>query len=644
MCGIVGAFSATRLGLLDDAARVAQAIDCLAHRGPDGRGAWISANADAFLGHRRLSIIDLAGGAQPLTNESARIHLAYNGEIYNYPALRAELLGRGHSFRTSTDGESALHSYEDRPGDFELTLRGMFAAAIIDEDAQALTLVRDRLGIKPLFFTVRGQTLLFASELKALLKLCEAVVLDHEALRSYLEWKFIPPPRTIYAGVYELPAGARLVARRRGAELALNASIYWQAQPHAAGEADAGAGKACPADEAALVDALDQVIRDAVLCHLESDVEVGALLSGGVDSSLIVAIAAQLSKRPLKTFCVSFREQGFDQLPFARTLAAHCGTQHHEEYADLDPRAFARTAADCFDQPFGDSSALACHAVCATAARKVRVALTGDGGDEVFCGYQRHLAMQDERAAARPATFAQRQLYRALAAGFSPEARFLRRLRAEQCTDPAQAYDDRERTCGLWLLRRLVPDDPRPAAAPAWLRPLKVDRWRGAALLGARGLGADWVRAVQHRDLTEYLPGDILQKVDRTSMAHGLECRPPLLDHHVVEFAMRVPAAMHITGGEPKYLLKKLAERYVPPELLYRKKRGFRVPIRRWFKAGLLDEAARDLRHGVCVERGLLDRRAVEWVLRRQRLPWFNLSSLLWSLWLLEHWARGRPR
>lgn len=621
MCGIVGAFGAGALPFLhpaDATGRVDAAIDCLAHRGPDGRGAWRSAAGDAFLGHRRLSIIDLAGGAQPLTNERGSVHFCYNGELYNFRTLRGALQQRGHAFRTATDGEVAVHLFEERPADFEVALRGMFAMAVVDETAQTLTLVRDRLGIKPLYFALTGAAVLFASELKAIVPLLpHRPAVDRQALAEYLEWKYIPAPRTVYEGVYELPAGTRLVARRDGAALHVQTSVYWRPDPAAAS----------PAAEPDLLDELDRRVRDAVQCHLESDVEVGALLSGGVDSSLVVALAAQFAPRRIKTFCVSFREQGFDQLPYARHLAAHSGTEHHEEYADLDPRAAAPRLAECFDQPYADSSALACYVVCESAARQVRVALTGDGGDEVFCGYQRHLDML------RPAPrggLAGGAAYGALAAAFSPEAKFLRRMRAARL-DPLEAYDDRERTCGAWLAARLVGTHTAPALPPA-LAPLVVDRWAARQ--------SDPVAAVQYRDLRHYLPGDILPKVDRTSMAHGLECRPPLLDHLLVEFALMIPPAQQLTGAEPKYLLKKLAERYVPHDLLYRKKRGFRVPIRRWLKGGLLEQVQRDLLGGRCVERGLLDPAGLRWVFAAQRRPWFNLSSLIWALWMMEHWAR----
>lgn len=627
MCGILGGIAVAPFDFLNQPTPLTRATDTLRHRGPDDRGEFMWTDRRAFFGHRRLSIIDVAGGRQPIADETGATHFCYNGEIYNFRALRAELTARGHAFRTNSDGETALHLYQERPESFESRLNGMFALAILDKSQQCLTLVRDRLGIKPLYYWTDGRALIFASELKAILALLpRPPQIDSAALRAYLRWKYIPAPRTIYRGIAELPPATRLVAaiNNRDHRLRIETNRYWQpdfTQP----------ARFTLRDEAEAIDALDGVVRAAVQSHLESDVEVGALLSGGVDSSLVVSIAAQLSDRPIKTFCVGFREPGFDQLPFARTLAERCGTQHSETVVEVDPLATLPHLVRCFDQPFGDSSALASYHVCEVAARHVKVALTGDGGDEVFAGYQRYAdlgaAVQSGR---RTGPAWQRVAYLLTSPIFSAEAKFLRPWRAGNL-DLLAAHFEREQTCGNWLINRLV--------TPAFRAdPSNSDVFDGLA--DARIAGADPLTNVICADLANYLPGDILAKVDRTSMAHSLECRPPLLDHAVVEFSAGLADELKIHTGTGKYLLKRLAERYVPPELIYRKKRGFRVPIRRWFKGPLLDQTRHVLTSGTLVQEGVLDRNGIEWVLRAQRRPWMNLSSCLWSLLFLEMWAR----
>ena len=624
MCGILGGISAEPFAFLDIPGALDRVIDVMAHRGPDDRGAWISADRCAFLGHRRLSIIDPAGGRQPLADESGRRLLCYNGEIYNYRRLREQLFLRGHRFRTRVDGETIVHLYEEDPHGFTDRLQGMFALAVYDQPTRRLTLARDRNGIKPLYYWREERGLLFASEIKGLLELLPArPPIDPRALREYLRWKYIPAPRTIYRGILELPPASVLTAcaASDGRGLSLELRRYWDPSFDTRQEGDLS--------EAA--DELDRLLRAAVEAHMESDVEVGALLSGGVDSSLVVSIASQVSRRPIRTFSVGFREPGFDQLPFARTLARHCRTEHHEEYVDLDPIATVPALVRCFDQPFADSSALACYRVCEVAARHVKVALTGDGGDESFAGYRRYADLRD--AAGRPAW--RRRLGRlvmAAGAALLPDgSKLLRPLRGAG-DDPLDGYRQRERLCGEALIGRLLTG---PYRAPEG-----EDDAFGEVLSSIAGRGWSAVEAAQYVDSRMYLPGDILTKVDRTSMAWSLECRPPLLDHTISEFAASLPIDWKIREGQAKYLLKRVADRYVPRELIYRKKRGFRVPIRRWFKGELLDRTAGLLRGGMLVSAGILEPTGIEWVLRAQRRAGTNLASLLWALLFLEYWAR----
>jgi len=631
MCGIVGAFSSRPLACAESPERLDGAIDSIAHRGPDDRGQYLSADRRAFLGHRRLSIIDLSGGHQPLIDSTGAVRLIYNGEIYNHIALRATCEGHGYSFATHSDGEVVLPLYRDDATGFVQHLQGMFALAILDERQHRLTLVRDRNGIKPLYWANLGDTIYFASELKAILALMpERPALSTEALRAFLRWKYIPDPHTIFAGIHRLRRGEMLRATIGGDSLSIERSIYWRP--------DYGVEKRI--DERDAVEELDRLLKSAVISHLESDVEVGTLLSGGVDSSLVTALAAQASPRRIKTFSVGFGEAGFDQLPYARTLAQHYNTEHHEELVEWDPIAAVERMVRHFDEPFADSSALACLRVCEVAARHVKVVLTGDGGDESFGGYKRY----DDLLSAPQVPGWKRIATRAVAASssalFTPEAKFARRLRYDACPPLAQ-HELRQELCSRWLIDRLVPPLRSNTLTPALSNKgeeVDLDPF-GAARAEA---GADWsdLDVAQSIDLAVYLPGDILTKVDRTSMACSLECRVPLLDHAITEFSASLAPGLKIHNGMRKYLLKRVAERYVPHELIHRPKMGFRIPIRRWFKHDLLDRTASLLRDGVLLNTGILNRAGVEWMLAAQRRPWMDFGSQLWAMLFLEHWAR----
>lgn len=628
MCGILGGFSAAAVDWLNQPERLNRAVATLAHRGPDDQGTYVSQRRDGFLGHRRLSIIDLAGGHQPIADKTGRLHTCHNGEIYNYRALRAELLDRGHVFRTHSDGEVALHLYQEDAGSFAERLHGMFAVAILDESADRLTLVRDRNGIKPLYYFLdeRKGTLLFASEIKAILALLDRhPAICPEALRQYLRWKYVPDPLTIFENVFKLPPGHRLTATRNKDEprLLVQVSPFWRLEYAAdklSGEREA-------------LDLLDEKLRAAVLSHLESDVEVGALLSGGVDSSLVVALASIVSGRQVKTFSVGFEEAGFDQLPFARRLARQYKTEHYEEIVRLDPMSTVPLLVRQFDEPFADSSALACFRVCQVAAQHVKVALTGDGGDETFAGYGRYEELLDRvNGTARGTNWADRA---ALAIGrtiFSEEAKFLKRLRAAMHS-PLRQHEEHQVMCSSSLARRLLSAAFRDDAGDKDL----FDQHRQAGSAGS----PDLLDIAQYVDLRMYLPGDILTKLDRTSMACSLECRVPLLDHSITEFSAGLSAGLKVRHGVRKYLLKRLAERYVPHELLYRPKMGFRVPIRRWFKRDLLGQTERLLLDGKLVADGVLDPAGLRWMFNMQRRPWFDFATHLWALLFLEHWARA---
>lgn len=624
MCGIVGGIAVKPFDWLDDPDRLDAAIDTLKRRGPDDRGKLVTQDHRAFLGHRRLSIIDLAGGRQPISDESGRRHLCYNGEIYNHRALRSALEQRGHVMRTRVDGEVALHLYEEDAGAFVDDLDGMFAIAILDEPEQTLTLARDRNGIKPLYYYAGDDRLIFASEIKAILPLLPArPEMSSLGLREYLRWKYIPAPLTIFKDIHKLPPAHLLCAKRDGknGRLVINVSSYWQLNY---------SGRKLSNEREALK-RLDEELRASVKSHLEADVEVGALLSGGVDSSLVVALASEMSGRRIKTFSVGFEDVGFDQLPFARVLAERYGTEHREEHVALDPMNTVAELVRQFDEPFADSSALACYRVCQVAAEHVKVVLTGDGGDESFAGYRRY----EEVLNPVPVTPWQRITSRAILASsgalFSPEAKYLKRFEVV-LDSPLRRHEQHLVLCSPWLMNKLLTEAHRPAVSD-------LDVFAEHRQLALRN-GWSPIDVAQFVDLSMYLPGDILTKVDRTSMACSLECRVPLLDHRITEFSATLSPELKIRRGVRKYLLKRLAERYVPRELLYRKKMGFRVPIRRWFKRDLLDQTTDLLLDGALVARNVLDPNGLRWMLKNQRRPWIDFGSQLWALLFLETWSR----
>ncbi len=625
MCGIVGGISIEPFAWAAEPGRLQAAVDTLAHRGPDDRGEQLFAGGRAFIGHRRLSIIDLSGGHQPIANETGKIHTIYNGEIYNYRELRDALTGRGHAFRTRTDGEAIVHLYEEREANFVEALSGMFAVAVYDENAGTLTLARDRNGIKPLYYYHNGRSLIFASELKAILALLsQRPALCKPALREYLRWKFVPAPLTIYENIFKLPPAHVLTATPDpgSAHLKVETRRYW--------EVDYGVQKIT--DEKRAIDELDGLLRASIRGHLESDVEIGALLSGGVDSSLVVALACEVSGRPIKTFSVGFEETGFDQLPFARRLAEKYKTVHFEEHVRFDPMETIPLLVRQFDEPFADSSALACFRVCQVAAQHVKVAFTGDGGDETFAGYGRYEEVLSSQS--RPGLWRavrDRAIVASSSALLSPEAKYLKRFR-HAARGPLERHEEHQLLFSDWLADRLLTEGYRQSGTS----PIFAAHRR-------RAVDRHWspVDVAQYIDLQMSLPDDMLTKVDRTSMACSLECRVPLLDHTITQFAASLSTDLKIHGGVRKYLLKKVAERYVPRELLYRQKMGFRIPIRRWFKRGLLDQTAALLDGGALVQQGILDPTGLRWMLRHQRRAWIDFGSQLWGLLFLEHWARA---
>jgi asparagine synthase (glutamine-hydrolysing) len=624
MCGIAGIVYADRdrppePGLLTAMGRA------IAHRGPDADGFW--SEPGVGLVHRRLSIIDLAGGDQPIVNEDDSLQVVFNGEIYNYQALRAGLEGRGHRFRTQSDTEVLVHLYEEDGERLVERLRGMFAFALWDRPRRRLLLARDRLGIKPLYVYRDAEKLLFASEPKALLAhpgLTPEV--DPAALEDYLTFGIVPGRRSIFRGVEKLPPAHVLAVTpdRLGAE----PQRYWRLRVEA--------------DESRTVEQWQDEVRakidETVRAHLIADVPVGAFLSGGVDSSIVVASSAGRTEGALQTFAMGFREESFSELPYARQVAEQFGTRHVEEVVTPDAVALVDELTHYFDEPFGDSSAVPTYLVSRLAARAVKVVLSGDGGDEAFGGYARYVHDLREAAVRRrlPGWF-RRGVLGPLARRW-PKADWLPRvLRAKTALtnlslDDAGAYANTLALCRPPLRRGLLAPDL--AAGLNGHRPEDIVRdGFAAAPLG------DALAGMIAADVAVVLPDDFLVKVDRASMAHGLEVRPPFLDHELMELAARVPSRWKVRGGQTKWLLKETYRGRLPDDVLWRKKHGFEIPVDAWLRGPLcpmFEDAVLARRARVA---GLVNQAAVRQLFQAHRAGTGRHGPVLWSVLVLARWA-----
>jgi asparagine synthase (glutamine-hydrolysing) len=616
MCGIAGFIN--RHGEPADAELLRAMTGILAHRGPDGDGFWIE--GPVALGHRRLAIIDLGTGAQPMTNDGATGWITYNGELYNFRELRADLERQGFVFRTTSDTEVVLQAYLAHGVDCVRHFRGMFAFAIWDAPRRRLFLARDRVGIKPLVYAWDDRRLRFASELKSILQ--DPTVprdLDWEAFRDYLTLSYVPSPRTIFRAIRKLPPASYLVLDPdRDPEI----QRYWDI-------------RFAPDRSRARADWVAELrwrLADAVQSHLVSDVPVGAFLSGGIDSSAVVALMAQADPRPVRTFSIGFDDAEYDELRYARLVAQRHATDHYEFVVKPNAMEVWPKLAWQFDEPFGDSSALPTYFVSKLTRDHVTVALSGDGGDENFAGYGRYAwALALHRRLDRLPGLLLRPLLR-LAAGVLPaEARgqgWVARLAA----DPIGRY-----------LRSVTVHRPEtvghllgPAARPLVARGLEAGLFRH---LIETAPPPDYVSALQYLDMRTYLPEDILVKVDRTSMLVSLEARVPLLDHRLMEFVATMPSELKLSGGRGKAILREAIAPDLPGEILQRRKMGFGVPLRAWFRGELATYAHDLLSSRRARERGLFDPRTVERLLAEHRRGARDRASQLWSLLCVEAWA-----
>jgi asparagine synthase (glutamine-hydrolysing) len=580
MCGITGIFHPIGAPGID-AAVLARMNESQHHRGPDAGDMHVEPRVG--LGHRRLSIIDVATGQQPLWNEDRSVCIVYNGEAYNFQELVPELTALGHRFRTRSDTEVIVHAWEAWGEECVKRLRGMFAFALWDRNRQVLFLARDRLGVKPLFYTqLADGSVLFGSELKSLLAHPRlARTIDESAVEDYLALGYVPEPRTIFRGVHKL-APAHTLAWKVGERAMPAQRSYW----------DVAFDPDPTITEAAALDELSARLTESVRLRLISDVPLGAFLSGGVDSSAVVATMAGLSSEPVNTCSIAFDDPAFDESRYAQEVATRYGTRHRAQTVAVDDFDLIDRLAGIYDEPYADSSAIPTFRVCALARRSVTVALSGDGGDENFAGYRRYrFQLAEERLRSLLPGSVRRGVFGSLGRVY-PKLDWAPRMFRARSTLQALARDAVE---GYFCTMSIVRDDERRSLySDAFRRRLSGYQAVETFRRHARAAGTtDPLSLVQYLDLKTYLVGDINTKVDRAAMANSLEVREPLMDHPLVEWLATLPGHLKIRNGEGKYLLKKAMEPKLSHDLLYRPKMGFAVPLAGWFR-GPLRQRVRD--------------------------------------------------
>lgn len=579
MCGIAGLFHLETAKPVDPA-RVQLMTDALAHRGPDGSGVWTAQGVG--LGHRRLSIIDLGGGAQPMACAGGQIVVTYNGEIYNFREIRRELEAKGAVFITKSDTEVLIHGWRVWGPDLLLRLNGMFAFALYDDAQKSLFLARDRLGVKPLHYTrLTDGSLAFASELKGLL--ANPAVrreINPTALEDYFAFGYVPDDTCLVAGIEKVPAGSFLLLKRGQG---VPKPIRWW---------DVDFSNRTRGSVRALHDEMQERLHAAVRSRMVADVPLGAFLSGGVDSSAVVAMMAAESAHPVQTCSIGFDRADYDETRFAQIVADKFKTDHRTRTVASDDFAAIDSLVTAFDEPFADASALPTWRVCQLARETVTVALSGDGADEIFAGYRRYkFQVAEERFRSLLPTTLRRSVFGTLGRNY-PKADWAPQMFRAKSTFEALARDGDE----AYALSVGVTGPAMRASlfSDMLKRDLQAHRAEDRYIAAMRAAPArDPLDRAQYADLKIWLPGDILTKVDRTSMAVSLEAREPLLDHRLVEFGARLPVSMRLRHGEGKWLMKRALRGTLPDEILYRKKMGFVSPIVSWFRGPLLGEAER---------------------------------------------------
>ena len=642
MCGIAGIFLSPARQRPDRLEALPAMLESLRHRGPDGDGLWFDQEGGVALGHRRLAIVDLTeAGRQPMAGHGGDLIVTYNGEIYNFVELRAELEAAGCRFRGHSDTEVMLTAFERFGVEAGLRrLAGMFAIGLWDRRSRALHLVRDRMGKKPLYITMVNGALLFASELRAFHTFPGfAPKVDPAAIAALLRYGWIPDHMCIWEGVFKLPPGSMLTVREDDLARGGISHIRDLVKPWWSLAEAAQAGQTAPlsGDDAALTEALDGLLRTAVGQRMVADVPLGAFLSGGIDSTTVVALMQALSDRPVRTFTIGFAEEGYDEAGHAGKVARHLGTDHTTwRITPAEARSVIPALPGIWDEPFADESQIPTFLVSQLARQHVTVALSGDGGDECFGGYRRHLMASRLGAVfglPRPLRAAGGAALRLLHPNASGRllAGLRRSLSGRDLNKLAALVEAGDETA---LYERLISLTDHPAVLGGDRSPDHFD-----------AVPADLPGRLMYRDMMRYLPGDVLVKVDRASMAVGLEARAPLLDHRVVEFAWRLPAHVKVRGSTTKWLLRQVLRRYVPDALFERPKAGFTVPIGAWLRGPLRQWAEDLMSTSRRVNDGTIDHALVEVLWRDHVTGRADRGHELWAVLMLQAWlaaASGR--
>jgi asparagine synthase (glutamine-hydrolysing) len=620
MCGIAGMVGAER-GCIADAAVLHRMCDVIAHRGPDDDGYYLKGAVG--LGMRRLSIIDLSTGHQPISNEDETVWIVFNGEIYNFPELRDELRERGHVFRTNTDTEVIVHLYEDLGPDCVRRLRGMFAFAIYDTRNRSLLLARDRLGKKPLHYANHGEWFLFGSEIKSLLEAAPGLTeVNRDGILNYFYFGYIPDPQSAFKRIHKLPPGHILEFRNGSVAV----KSYWDLPAY---------GNNAAISEEECLEELERRLAEAIRMRLISDVPLGALLSGGVDSSLVVGLMAKATSQPVKTFTIGFDHSQFDETQYARQVADTFATDHHELILKPDVVGTLEKLTPGLEEPFADSSILPTYYVSCLARQHVTVALSGDGGDELFAGYDRYARLlQRNHLNGLPGWLG--QAYRDHIFHKLPSF-YGRRFLFNASLPLRDRYIDSVSHFPAWGRERALFSRDFLQFADSVASPLDLFR-----SYFDDAPAQDLISRLLYLDTKTYLPFDILTKVDRMSMATSLEVRVPMLDHVFVEWAASLPLSLKFRSGNGKYILKKLAERVgVPREVLYRPKRGFAMPLVHWMRRELKRDLVEILLEPRTLDRGYYSKTALQNLVAEHTSGRRDRSHEIWLLLMLELWHRN---
>jgi asparagine synthase (glutamine-hydrolysing) len=622
MCGIAGIFDLSGQRVFDESL-ISAMNQTQFHRGPDEGGLHLEPGV--ALAHRRLSIIDLFSGQQPMLNEEGNVCVVYNGEIYNFMELAEQLKAKGYHFRTRCDTEVILYAWQEWGQECVNHFRGMFAFAIYDQQQQSLFLARDRLGIKPLFYSILPDNqLVFGSELKVIKAHPELPrQLNPQAVEDYFALGYVPEPKTIYNDVFKLSPGHTLLLTR--GQPVPEPHEYW----------DIPFNVAHPPSEEALQKDLLANLKEAVDVRMVAEVPLGAFLSGGVDSSAVVAMMAELQDGPVNTCAIGFDVKQFNETEFATKVAERYKTNHFEETVNSDDFDLIDQLADLYDEPYADSSAIPTYRVCQLAKKHVTVALSGDGGDEHFAGYRRYRwHMNEEKLRSRLPLWFRRVLFGFLGRVY-PKADWAPKFLRAKSTFQSLARNSVE---AYMHSVSLAKDDQREALFSDKLKQ-QLDGYNAINTFNhyaERSPTDDPMSLIQYIDIKTYLVGDILTKVDRASMAHSLEVRVPLLDHKFVEWISSLPSEYKLKGKEGKYILKKSLEPYLPNDVLYRPKMGFGVPLANWFRGPLKERLRSRIVEGGLADTGLFNQQYLEKLFNQHQSGRRDHSAVLWSLLMFE--------